>query len=41
MREMWLVMSLPLHPPLQEVNVIHHQHSSTGGTKMGFFYDYT
>ena len=40
-REMWLLMSLPLRPPLQEVNVIHHQRSSTGGTKMGFFYDYT
>ena len=37
MREMWLVMSLPLCAPLQEVNVIHHQCSSTGGTKTGFF----
>ena len=31
----------PSPSPLQEVNVIHHQHSSTGGTKMGFIYDYT
>ena len=31
----------PSVSPLQEVNVIHHQHSSTGGTKMGFIYDYT
>ena len=31
----------PSLSPLQEVNVIHHQHSSTGGTKMGFIYDYT
>ena len=26
-----------LSPPHQEVNIIHHQCSSTGGTKMGFF----
>ena len=31
----------PSPSPLQEVNVIHHQCSSTGGTKMGFNYDYT
>ena len=31
MREMSLVMSLPLHPPLQEVNVIITSSSSTGG----------
>ena len=31
----------PSPSPLQEVNVIHHQHSSTGSTKMGFIYDYT
>ena len=36
-RGMWLVMSLPLRPPHQEVNIICHQCSSTGGTKMGFF----
>ena len=41
MREMWLVMSLPLCPPLQEVNIIITGSSSTGGTKMGFIYDYT
>ena len=31
----------PSPSPLQEINIIHHQHSSTGGTKMGFIYDYT
>ena len=40
MREMSLVMSLPLHPPLQEVNVIITGSSSTGGTKMGIIHDY-
>ena len=40
-REMWLVTSLPLHPPLQEVNVIVTGSSSTGSTKMGLTYDYT
>ena len=40
MREMLLVMSLPLHPPLQEVNVIITGSSSTGSTKMGFIHNY-
>ena len=40
-REMWLVKSLLLHPPLQEVNVIVTGSSSTGSTKTGFIYDYT
>ena len=31
----------PSPSPLQEVNTIHHQCSSTGSTKMGFIYDYT
>ena len=31
----------PSPSPLQEVNIICHQRSSTGGTKMGFIYDYT
>ena len=41
MREMWLVTSFPLRPPLQEVNVIVTSSSRTGGTKMGFIYEYT
>ena len=40
MREMSLVMSLPLHPPLQEVNVIITCSSSIGSTKMGIIHDY-
>ena len=39
-REMLLVMSLPLCPPLQEVNTIVTGSSSTGGTKMGIIHEY-
>ena len=38
--EMSLVMSLPLHPPSKEVNVIITGSSSTGGTKTGIIHDY-
>ena len=41
MREMWLVTSLPLHPPPRSKCSSSLAVAVTGGTKMGFIYDYT